>query len=85
MPTAFSGKVVPNANDPFAGVIANETSAGAPTVSVADPLIVPEAAVIVALPWAAPEAKPEPLTLATVGDDEVQVTEVVRFCVLPSL
>jgi hypothetical protein len=69
----------------LAGVIANDTNAGAPTVSVAEPLIVPEAAVIVAVPWPAPEAKPEPPTLATAGDEEVQATEVVRFCVLPSV
>jgi hypothetical protein len=84
VPIAFNGSVVPNANNPLAGVIASDTNAGAPTVSVADPLIVPEVAVIVALPCPAPDAKPEPLTVATVGDEEVQVAEV-RFCVLPSV
>lgn len=84
MPTAFSGKVVPNANDPFAGVIANDTSAGAPTVSVADPLIVPDAAVIVALPTAVPLANPAALMPATLLD-EFHVTEPVRSCVEPSV
>jgi hypothetical protein len=51
----------------------------------ADPLIAPDEAVIVALPSPAPVAKPEPLTLATVAADELQLAEGVRFCVLPSL
>ena len=64
-----------------AGVTAIDTNAGELTLSVAEPLIVPEVAVIVVLPWAMEEAKPELLTLATVGDDEVQLTELVKFCV----
>ena len=53
------------------------------TVNVADPEIVPEVAVIVALPCASDDASPALFTLATVPDDEVQVTDVVRFCVVP--
>ena len=44
------GSAVPRANDAFAGVIASDTSAGGPTVSVEVPAIVPTAAVIVVLP-----------------------------------
>jgi hypothetical protein len=66
-------------------VIANDTNAGAPTVKVAVPLMLPEAAVIVDCPAASGDAKPELLMLATFAADEVQVTDVVRVCVLPSL
>ena len=82
---AFSGCVVPSANDGFAGVIASDTSVGCTTLRVADPLIVPEAAVMVALPCPVPVARPELVTLAMVREDEVQVTELARFCVLPSV
>ena len=85
MPVALSGNVVPRANDAFAGVIASDTSAAGPTVSVAEPLMLPEAAVIVVLPLPIEEATPELLTLATLEDDELQFTEPVRFWVLPSL
>ena len=54
------------------------------TVSVALPLIEPEAAVIVTEPLATPAAVP-PLTVATAVFDDVQVALPVRFCVLPSV
>jgi hypothetical protein len=47
--------------------------------------MLPEAAVIVDCPAASGDAKPELLMLATFAADEVQVTDVVRVCVLPSL
>ena len=75
--------LVPSGMLDVAGVIAMETSNGGPTVNPDDPEIVAEVAVIVVLPWPTVEAKPEPLTPATPGEDEVQVTEFVRFCVLP--
>ena len=67
------------------GVTAIDFRVGAVTVKVADPEIVPEAAVIAVPPWARDEARPALLTLATVVDDEVQVTDVVRVCVVPLL
>ena len=76
---------MPRANDGFAGVIAIDTNDGCATVRVADPLIVPEAAVMVALPCPVPETRPELLTLATPADEELQFAEAVRFCVLPLL
>jgi len=79
------GSVVPRANDPFAGVTAIETNIACPTVSVAEPATVPKVAVIEALPTASPLANPPAPTPATDDDDELQVTELVRFCVLPLL
>lgn len=75
---------MPAAIDGLAGLTETEVSTGAVTVSVADPLIEPEVAVIVAVPSATPMARP-PLTVATVPDDEVQVAVEVRFWVVPSL
>jgi hypothetical protein len=54
------------------------------TVSVALPLIDPDAAVIVTVPLAIPVAVP-PLTVATAVLDDVHVALPVRFCVLPSV
>jgi hypothetical protein len=64
-----------------AGVTVIETSAGAPTVSVAVPLIVPEIAAIVVLPCATEVANPALLTAATAVEEELQVTDEVRVCV----
>ena len=75
---------VPRANDAFAGVTAIETSAGWLTASAADPVIEPELAVIVAFPIPVPVANPVVSMLATPGAEEVQLTELVRSCVLPS-
>jgi hypothetical protein len=62
-----------------------EVSTGV-TVRVADPLILPELAVIVAVPAATPVANPVCWpTVAVAVLDEVQLAEVVRFLVVPSL
>src|ERR1022692_4661804 len=45
----------------------------------------PEAALIVVLPGATPVANPAALIVPAAGVDDVQVTELVRFCVLESL
>jgi hypothetical protein len=66
-----------------AGETEMKLSAGV-TVSVALPLIEPEAAVIVTEPLATPVAVP-PLTVATAVLDDVQVALPVRSCVLPSV
>lgn len=55
------------------------------TVSVVNPLTAPEVAVIVLLPTPVPVARPIPEMVATADADELQLTEVVRFCVVPSL
>ena len=55
------------------------------TVSVVEPLIEPDSAVMVVVPGVDVVAKPELLIFATVVDDELQVAEAVKFCVLESV
>jgi hypothetical protein len=55
------------------------------TVMVAVPVIVPDWAVIVAVPDATPVSLPELLILATLPSELVQTTPEVRVFVLPSL
>ena len=62
-----------------------ETRVSAVTVNVADPLIVPEVAVIVADPGAMVVAKPLPLMVAMEVAEDVQVAVPVRFLVVPLL
>ncbi len=71
--------------DGFAGVTAMETNAGAVTVSVVEPFIDPEVAVIVLVPCARVDANPTLLIVATVDCEELHVTVLVRFCVLLSV
>jgi hypothetical protein len=85
VPVALSCFVVPKAKDGFEGVIAIETNTGCTTLRLAEAVIAPEAAVMVALPVAAAVAIPLPLTPATLGADELQLMELVRFCVLASV
>jgi hypothetical protein len=66
-----------------AGVTAIDASAGAPTVNTAVPLIVPDVAVMVLLPCARDKPSPALLMLATAVEDELQVTDEVRVCLLP--
>ena len=87
LPVAVTVKLpaVPTRNDAlFALVI--ETNAGAVTVRFVEPLMAPDAAEIVVLPVSTPVASPASLPIiATAIFDELQVTELVRFCVLLSL
>ena len=55
------------------------------TVSALEPLMEPDRAVIVDVPAVNVVAKPELLTVATVVEEELQVAELVRFCVLASV
>lgn len=70
----------------MAGVTAIEVRTAAVTVRLAEPLILPDVAVIVAVPAITPFASPvcRP-TVATDVFDEVQLAVVVRFSVEPSL
>ncbi len=72
----------------LAGVMEMDRSDAGVTVSVVDPVMLPDVAVMVVLPAATPEARPlEPpalLIVATAGADEFQVTDAVRTCVVPS-
>ncbi len=70
------------------GEIARETSVAGVIVSVVDPDMLPNVAVIVVVPAAPETAKPlEPAALlmaATPAADVLQATAVVRFCVVLS-
>ena len=85
VPVAVNCCSVPGAIDGFAGVTAIDTRTAGVTVSVVEPLIpVPgSVAVIVVAPVevleASPSLPPALLMVATAGEDEVQVTVVVRF------
>jgi hypothetical protein len=75
--------VVPAETDGLTGVTAMDTSVGAVTVNTVDPLIEPEEAVIVEVPAATEVANPAELIVAAPVVEEVQVTEEVRFAVVP--
>jgi hypothetical protein len=77
--------VFPAATEAVAGVTAIEVNTAAVTVSVAEPLMVPDLAVMVVLPFATLVAKPPVLTVAIDFAEEVQVALVVRFWVVPLL
>jgi hypothetical protein len=78
--------VKPAATEGDAGVTAIELNVGAVTVNEVEPLIVPDVAVMVALPCTTPVANPVVLfTVATEVFEEVHVALVVRFCVVPLL
>jgi hypothetical protein len=78
--------VKPAATEAVAGVTAIEVRPGGITVNVAVPLMLPDLAVIVAVPCATVVANPVVLfTVATELFEEVQVAVVVRFCVVPLL
>jgi hypothetical protein len=67
------------------GVIAIEVKTGAVTVKTAELLMVPDVAVMVALPLVKLVASPLELTVATVVADEVQLAMAERFWVEPLL
>jgi hypothetical protein len=77
--------VFPSGTEALDGLTDNETSAGGPIVKLPEPLIVPEVAMMFAVPWLTLVATPIPLTVEIVGADELHATELVRFCVLPSV
>ena len=67
------------------GEINRDTSVGAVTVTVAEPVMDPDVAVIVAEPTATVVPRPVGETVMTVAEAELQNAELVRFCLLPSL
>jgi len=77
--------LAPSAIDAFAGDTASDTSAAAVTVRVVLPLTPDTVAVIVADPGALPVAIPVLETVAVLVFDELQLAELVRFWLLPSL
>ena len=70
------------------GVTDSDESVAGVTVSVVEPATLPDVAVIVEVPAARQDARPlEPAALLivdTVAFEELQVTDAVRFCVVPS-
>jgi len=66
-------------------VIARDVSVAFVTVRLVDPEIEPDVAVIVAVPAARPLARPVVVMLAMLPATALHVTELVRFCVEPSL
>ncbi len=83
VPVAVNCFVVPTAMLEFAGVTAIDTKAALLTLSDAVPVTEPEIALIVADPVPTEVARPEELTVAVPGTDDVHVTDV-KSCVLPS-
>jgi len=84
VPVALNCCVVPGAIDMVAGVTAMETRESV-TVRVAVPLTVPEVAVMLVDPTAMAVAKPPVAIVATLEFDELQVTELLKSLLLPSL
>ncbi len=74
VPVAANCLVVPLAMLGLVGVTASDTSVAGVTVSVSDPDMLPDVAVIVVEPAATATAMPELLIVATPVFDELQVT-----------
>ena len=88
VPAALNCSVVPRPMLGLAGRTAIDTSVAAVTVRVVEPEMSPDKAMIVVVPVPTEVALPLlPATLlmvATDGTDELQVTDVVRSCVVVS-
>jgi len=84
VPVAVNCWVVPSGMDGIAGVIAIETSCAGVMLTDVDPVIVPEVAEMFDVPAATLVARPAVEIVATADVSELQVTELVRFWVLPS-
>jgi hypothetical protein len=83
VPVAVYDSVLPAAIDAVAGVTAIDTKVGGVTVSVTPgEVMLPCAAVIVVAPTATLVATPEALIVAAGVLDDIQVTLLVRFCVV---
>ncbi len=86
---AVNCSVVPLGDVGFGGVTPIDTSVAAVTVSGAEPETLPSVALTVVNPWPVDVASPfEPealLIVATAVFDELQATDPVRFCVVPSV
>lgn len=88
VPVAVNCCKSPKEIEALTGVTAIELKLALVTVRVALEEILPEVAVMVQVPGATALASPSTpfkLILATVRSDEVQFTEAVTFCVVPSV
>ena len=79
VPVAVNCSVAPEVTEGLAGVTAMDTNVAAVTVSVVEPLIEPEVAVIAVVPCVELVAKPAALIVATLVVPELHVTVEVRF------
>lgn len=77
--------MVPAAIERLAGEVTSETRLGAVTVKLELPLTPEKAAVMLADPGALLVTMPVLETIAMLGFDEVQLAELVRSLLLPSL
>jgi hypothetical protein len=87
VPMAVNCTGTPRTTSAFEGVTAIETTLDdpAPTVRTVEELMDFEAAAILLFPCPTPVAIPELLTVATAVFEDVQLTELVRSCLLPLL
>jgi hypothetical protein len=85
VPVAVYCTVPPAAIEALAGVTAIDCSVAPVIVSRVEPVMEPEVAVMVVVPVARAFANPPVLMVAAVALLELQVTELVRFCVVPLL
>ena len=67
------------------GVTEIETRLGAETVSEVDPEMPPSEAEMLVGPAATPVTSPDALTVATLSEDEPQVTSALKSALLPSV
>ena len=84
VPVAVNCWLVPFAIVALEGVMDMETSTGAVTATLAEPVMAPELALMLAVPIRLPVTNPA-LTGAIAGEEDVHVAEAVRSCVLPSV
>lgn len=79
LPVAANCCVVPEGRLAEVGLTVIDNREGDPTTSEAEPLMLPDEAVIVALPLPTEDASPAVLMLATLVAEELQLTVSVRF------
>jgi hypothetical protein len=88
VPVAANCLVVPTALVGLEGVIEIDDSVAKVTVSEVEPVMLPDVAVIVDVPAARQDARPlDPAALLIAAEavlDELQVTDAVKSCVVPS-
>jgi hypothetical protein len=77
--------VAPAVRKASTGATVIDCSVGATTVSVVEPETEPRVAMIVVVPVATVLARPPALMVAALVLLELQVTELVMFCVVPLL
>jgi len=85
VPVAINCSVAPFVTLGFAGVTAIDDSVGPVTVRAVEPETAPETAWIIDKPAPTAVARPVEEIVATDCIPEDHATELVRFCVLPSL